>query len=260
MFILHTGKKIRNSLFILPTMVFSLLFLSEAFAGRPLTTDDAYTVEKGTFQVETGLDYLRSDDHDKEFAPSLTLSYGVFERMDIGIGSAYLFVHPDEGKKENGFSDTALKVKYRWVDQKDWIPFLTVSGTLILPTASESKGLGSGKTDFNLNTIFTWNLSKKVLLHVNLGYTFIGEHGVDNELNYSGAAQLILSEKWALVGEIIGVNNFNGRKGDDPFSGLVGTQYLITDSFVWDAGLEVGMSKAAPDVRLTTGLTLLFKP
>jgi hypothetical protein len=259
-FIPCVGKQMRCCFTIFCTVVPALLFLSSAFASRPLTTDDAYTVEEGTFQVETGLNFLPSDNHDKEFAPTVTLSYGVFERMDMGVGSAYLFVHPDEGKKENGFGDTALKIKYRLVDQKDWIPSFAVSGTLILPTASESKGLGSGKTDFTLNTIFTWNLSKKLQLHANLGYTFTGEHAVNNELNYSGAVQFFLSDKWALVGEIVGVNNFNGRKGDDPFSGLLGTQYFITDRFVWDTGVEIGMSKAAPDFRFTTGLTLLFKP
>jgi len=63
-----------------------------------------------------------------------------------------------------------------------------------------------------------------------------------------------------LVGEIVGVNNFNGREGDDLLSGLLGTYYLIADNIVWDAGVEIGMSKAAPDFRLTTGLTLFFKP
>jgi len=62
------------------------------------------------------------------------------------------------------------------------------------------------------------------------------------------------------VGEIVGVNNFNGRKGDDPFSGLLGAQYLVADTIVWDAGVAIGMSKAVPDFRLITGLTLLFKP
>jgi hypothetical protein len=62
------------------------------------------------------------------------------------------------------------------------------------------------------------------------------------------------------VGEIVGVNNFNGRRGDDPLSGLLGTYYLITDNMVWDAGVEIGINKAAPDFRLTTGLTLFFKP
>jgi len=260
MFILHAGKQIKSCVCFLCTALLSLLFLSPAFAGRPLTTDDAYTIEKGKFQVETGFDYLRSDNHDREFAPTLTLSYGVLERMDIGVGSAYLFVHPDEGKNENGFGDSALKIKYRLVDQKDWIPSFAISGTLIIPTASESKGLGSGKTDFNINTIFTWNLSKRWQLYGNAGYTFIREHGADNEFNYSIAGQFLLSDKWALVGEIVGVNNFNGGKGDDPLSGLLGVQYLMTDSVVWDAGVEMGMNKAAPDFRITAGFTLFFKP
>ncbi len=62
------------------------------------------------------------------------------------------------------------------------------------------------------------------------------------------------------MGEIVGVNNFNGSKGDDPLSGLIGTTYLITDKIIWDAGIEIGMNRAAPDYRLTTGLTFLFKP
>jgi len=43
-------------------------------------------------------------------------------------------------------------------------------------------------------------------------------------------------------------------------SGLLGIQHTVTDSIVWDAGVEIGMNKAAPDFRLTIGLTLIFKP
>jgi hypothetical protein len=262
MHILDTGKQVRNSLCIFCTVVPSLLFLlsSLVLAARPLTTDDAGTVEKGKFQVETGFDFTRQDNHDREISPSLTVSYGLLEKMDGGIGSGYLFVRPKEGENENGFGDTELKLKYRLLDERGWMPSFAVTGNLKIPTASESKGLGSGKTDFGINTLVTKNLSKRWVFHLNLGYTFIGEHGVNNEFNYSAAAQFILSDKWALVGEIVGVNNFNGRKGDDPISGLLGTYYLISDSIVWDAGVEIGMNKAAPDFRLTTGLTLLFKP
>jgi hypothetical protein len=229
-----------------------------AFAGMPLTTDDAYTVEKGKFQLEIGFDYARQDNHDKEFGPSVTLTYGLLERMDVAVGTGYLFIDPTEGKNENGLGDTEVKVKYHLIDQKGWIPHFAASGTLKIPTASESKGLGSGKTDFNINTIFTWDLSKRWQLFSNLGYTFIGEHHVENEFNYSVAAQFALTEKWALVGEIFGVNNFNGHKRDDTISSLVGTQYELGDNFVLDAGVEIGMNKAAPDYRLTAGLTIFF--
>jgi hypothetical protein len=248
-------------MFIVILIFCLILFSRVVFAARPLTTDDAGTVEKRKFQVETGFDFIRQDNHDKEYFPSLTLTYGLLERMDIGVGSAYLFVNPVEGKKVNGFSDTPLKVKYRFLDQKDWIPSFAASGTFKIPTASKSKGIGSGKVDFNINTIFQWNLSERWQLYTNLGYTFIGEHQVKNEFNYSIAGQFALSDKWALVGEVFGLNNFNSNKRDDAISGLVGIQYiLLTDKLVLDAGVEVGMNKAAPDFRFTTGVTFFFKP
>jgi hypothetical protein len=216
-------------------------------------------VEKGELQLEMGIDALRENNRDRKYSPSSILTYGLLEGMDLGIGSGYLFVHPKEDKKERGFSDTQLKVKYRPIDEKGWRPAFALTGILKIPTAKESKGLGSGNTDFGINTILTKKFGERSVFHLNLGYTFIGEHHANNELNYSLAAQFILTKKWALVGEIVGVNNFDGRKGDDPFSGLIGTYYFIRDKIIWDTGLEIGMNKAAPDFRLTTGLTLLFK-
>jgi hypothetical protein len=63
-----------------------------------------------------------------------------------------------------------------------------------------------------------------------------------------------------MVGEIVCANDLKGRNGDDPLSGLIGTYSLITDKIIWDGGLEIGMTKAAPDFRFTPGITFLFKP
>jgi cobalt/nickel transport protein len=168
--VLGIGKLIKKSSAkkVLPLILLICLILfstTSVFAARPLTTDDTGTVEKGKFQLETGFDFARQDNHDKEFNPSVTLTYGLFERMDMGIGSGYLFLHPAEGKKENGLADTELKVKYRLIDEKDWMPSFAVTSKLKIPTASESKGLGSGKTDFGINLIFTKNLSKRWVFH-----------------------------------------------------------------------------------------------
>jgi hypothetical protein len=251
----------KSSLFLISVASLVLFFhVPHLFAARPLTTDDAWTVERGQFQLELGFDATRQDNHDRELGPSLTLSYGLSDRMDLGVGSGYLFIHPTEDKKKNGLSDTEVKLKYRLMDERDLRPALAVTGTLKIPTASESKGLGSGQTDFGMNAIVTKNLGKRFALHLNLGYTFIGEDKVYNELNYCIGTQVILSQRWAMVGEIVGANNLNGRKGDDPLYGLIGACCLITDKMIWDAGLEIGMGKAAPDFRFTTGITYLFKP
>lgn len=256
------GKLIKRST---SQKVIFLVFLSfclssPAFALRPLTTDDAYTVERGTFQLEAGVDATRQDSHDRGYSPNLTLAYGLLDQMELGIGGGYLFFNPKEGRRENGLGDTEVKLKYRPVNEKDWIPSLAASGILKIPTASDSKGLGSGQTDFGINAIATTKIGERWIVHLNLGYTFVGENGVDNEMNYSLGAQFILTDKWALVGEVVGINNLNGRHGDDPLSGLMGTYYPIKENLILDAGAEIGMNKAAPDFRITAGFTWLFKP
>jgi cobalt/nickel transport protein len=63
-----SGKK-RLSL-----LLFSLslpFYVPSLYAARPLTTDDAWTVERGKFQVEMGLDFLRENNHDRGFIPLL---------------------------------------------------------------------------------------------------------------------------------------------------------------------------------------------
>lgn len=91
------------------------------------------------------------------------------------------------------------------------------------------------KNRFRHQHHFHEKLGEKLVLHLNLGYTFIGEHYVDNELNYSLAAQFILTKKWALAGEVVRVNNLNGRHGDDPISGLLGT---ITSLPITSSGMQ----------------------
>ncbi len=233
------------------------LCISYAFSGRPLSTDDAWTVEKGKFQLETGFDMARQRNHDKEYGPSLTLTYGLLDRLDFGIGSEYLFVRPKNGENERGFGDTELKAKYRVLDEKEIFPAVSVAGKFKAPIASQTKGLGNGEFGLGVNIIATKNISKRLVLHANVGYTFTGEEGAKNEINYALGSQFLLTDKWALVGEIVGTNNLNGKK-DDPLSALFGTYYEVKKNVVLDAGVGVGMNSAAPDYRISAGVTFLF--
>ena len=64
-------KKIPTKKVILFIFFPSLIFFSSmpTYAARPLTTDDAWTVEKGEFQLEAGFDALREDNYDREYSP-----------------------------------------------------------------------------------------------------------------------------------------------------------------------------------------------
>jgi hypothetical protein len=242
-------------LFLFP---FLCLIPQTVLAARPLSTDDTSTVEQGKFQMEVGMGGIRVDSENREFTSSAVLTFGLLDRLDLGAGTAYLLSDPKGGNQEGGITDTELKPKYRFLDERDWIPALAVSGSFFIPTATKSKGLGQGKLDFIIKAIATKNLSKRVALHFNFGSAFIKDQ--ENEWIYSMAGQFIMTERWALVGEIVGVNNLNGHTGDDPLLGLLGTQYTIRGNLVWDLGVEAGLNKAAPDLRITTGLTWIFKP
>jgi len=61
--------------------VFLCLFPTVAFAARPLPTDDAWTLEQGKFQIEIGFDGIRQENHDREYSPSLTVTYSLSQRM-----------------------------------------------------------------------------------------------------------------------------------------------------------------------------------
>ena len=248
------------ALVLLMVSIVQCLCLRNAFAGRPLSTDDAWTVEKGQFQLETGFDFTRQDNRDGEISPSLGLSYGLLEIWTSESEVRTSLFGRRKKKTRAGSAMRRLSLNTGFWVRRYGCPRLRFSGKVKIPTAGESKGLGSGKGDFGLNAIFSKELSKRFVLHLSLGYTFIGEHGASNGLNYSGAGQFILSDKWALVGEVTGVNNMNGRRRDAPLSCLLGTYYLLTDKIIWDAGVSIGLNKAAPDYRITTGLTVLFKP
>ncbi len=92
-------KKIPTKKVILFIFFPSLIFFSSmpTYAARPLTTDDAWTVEKGEFQLEAGFDALRQDNHDREYSPSLTLTYGLLETDGSGHWKWLCFLPSQRG-------------------------------------------------------------------------------------------------------------------------------------------------------------------
>lgn len=69
-----------KSVYIL--ILFLLANSLPAFAARPLSTDDATTVDKSHFELECGFEY--QDKTDDEYNWTTTLKYGLSENLDIG--------------------------------------------------------------------------------------------------------------------------------------------------------------------------------
>lgn len=83
---------------------------------------------------------------------------------------------------ESGLGDILLNVSYHaFPPRGSKLPWLTVSGKIKLPTASESKGLGTGETDYTLFSELYQSLGLgRVGLFAGAGYRFMGEpNGID---------------------------------------------------------------------------------
>ena len=228
-----------------------------SFAGRPLLTEDAGTVERGAREFELAFDQARDNNRDKYYIPSVQIAYGLTDRMEIAAGLPYIFLDPQEGGKVDGIGDLYAYLKCRVWGEQNFFPALTLKPSLKLPTARERKGLGSGETDFGLTAAF----SKSFVgfnLHADSTYTISGEKDVTDPLSLGLAGQFEITKRFNFVSEGRYANNFNSSRKDDPATVMAGFQAEIVGA-VFDAGLTLGLNPAAADYLFTAGVTLKFK-
>jgi hypothetical protein len=237
-----------------------LLPASLAFAGRPLTVDDAAPVEPGKFQLEAGVGFVKGGDV-RRFDLSTTLAAGVGPGLEVG--AAFGGTLEDRGgvnaETVAGVSDLGVGVKWRVVDLEEQAFSLALAPTLKLPTAGERQGLGTGETDFDLTLIVTQGVGPATAVDVNVGFTFVGEQdktGYDGVLRYGLAVRHQLGEWVWVVGDVFAVTAVDA--GAPTAAGCsVGVQYELSPGLVLDAAVGTGLYHGA-DLAATVGVTWVF--
>ena len=107
----------------------------------------------------------------------------------VNIGEVTRAIAGTEVTTEAGFGDTIAGVSYAMDPLADWAPFIDLRVDVKLPTADESRSLGTGKPDFSLQVDFsqvwggtTWFAS--------IGHNFRGRTELFPGLNDNGFVQL----------------------------------------------------------------------
>ena len=234
-----------------------------AFAGRPLTVDDADPVEPGQFEFELGSTY----EHDpvcNTWKFPFGLTAGILPSVEAGIGFGGLLEERTEiaGKDcEYGLCDMVFGTKWKFFSATGWLPAQALAAAVKIPTADDDKGHGSGKTDYDLTWIASKMLNEKTGLHVNAGYTWVGEpsgENVGDVAHYGLALDYQLTEAVQWVGELFAEKELQG-----------GTQTVVqyNSGFRWSATKSLTLDAAAgsclrgdeaPDFTATLGLTWAF--
>ncbi|MFC1698736.1 transporter [Candidatus Omnitrophota bacterium] len=250
------GKILNLILFLI--IAFPIIVPSIAYAARPLSTDDAGTVEERHIEIESGFEYVNQTDEENSL--NLVLKYGIIKNLDLGTELPYKFINLSGSADVDGIGDIKVTTKYRFLEETKKIPALAFSFSVKTKTGSEAKGIGSGEVDYILNGIITKTIDK-FINHLNLGYTFVGEPeegNPDDIFSYSLALEYPMYERLSIVGEIAGETTFEGDFDDNPCSGLLGLNYALNEMTSFDFGMGFKISDASPDYKIITGLTFGF--
>jgi len=228
--------------------LFIIFFISSlAHSARPLSVDDAGTVNRGVFETEVGIGYEQDKEENGKLELSLTIKQGLTERMDLGVSLPHVITSPKDEDGESGMGDGELVAKFNLVKERDRTPGFSVTFGIIMDTGEENKGIGLGEIDYVFKSILSKEL-QFITLHENLGYTAKAKTA-----SFGVALEYPAHESLNLVAELSGEN-----KADSPIEGLIGTNFSVRKNLTLDFGIGTGLNDYGSRLNLTGGLTLSF--
>jgi hypothetical protein len=180
-----------------------LLLTGTARADLALETETARLLPQGRFELSMAAEWQTSS-QGQEFALPLALSVGVLDRMELLVEPVpFTSIQPNSGKPANGLGDTEVTLQYLLLDEQTYLPAVAAAFEVKIPTARNLQ-IGTKEFDYRVYAI----ASKRVGdfdLHVNVGYTFVGEpQGVRTKdpIDAAFAVEWFINPKYDLFAEV----------------------------------------------------------
>jgi hypothetical protein len=214
----------------------------DALEGRKLSS--GVSVGTGVFFGNTEIDVARSDFlvNVDAFTTTLFGTYGVTDRMDVAIAVPFQQIDMDASVTTSlefldfvappatvsgsvhasGLGDISIRGKVKLFESTRppgasstpafFGSAIAAGFDVRVPTGDESKLLGTGLTRLKVYGAGSFKLGRRVLPHVNVGYTFPagstdpGATGFffGSETSFAAGAEGVLSERLTLVGDVLG--------------------------------------------------------
>ena len=138
-----------GSLFI-SALFYGLLMLVNpvvSLAGSPFLTDDPEPGEYRHLEF-----YIASQSqitrHTKNITtPHFEINYGVLPDVQLHLITPFCYSQNDE-VKHYGYGDTELGIKWRFMNESEYIPMIGIFPMVQVPTGNEKKGVGNGNAQY----------------------------------------------------------------------------------------------------------------
>jgi len=254
------------ALFALPT--------GPLLAQMPFYTDNADVTDRGTLHFEffNEFDGLQSAQFPnlRQNTFNSKINYGLPHGLELDFDIPYLSINRASGSESSsGGGDADMGVKWNFHKQAHpmSIPAFSSSFYVEFPTGDASQQLGSGLTDYWLNSIAQEAFSEKTRLNANFGFLFAGNTstgviGIQTTRGhvYTGGISLLhdFNPRVTLGIEAYGAVDDNNGLGKDQFQGLAGGQYQFNSRMALTFALLGGAHIASPRIGGQVGFEIDF--
>ena len=231
-------------------------------AQMPFYTDNADVTDEGTLHFEffNEFDGLQSAQYPnlRQNTANFKLNYGLPHGLELDFDVPYLGIYRNaETTSSNGIGDSDMGIKWNFykAPRPLSVPALSASMYIEFPSGDESQQLGSGLTDYWLNTIAQEPFSDKTRLNANFGFLFAGNTstgvlGTQTTRGHviTGGLSLVhdFNQRLSLGLEAYGAHDNNNGLGKDQFQGLAGGWYQLTQRMAVTFALLGGSHIASP--------------
>jgi hypothetical protein len=227
---------------------------------RPDVTNGTHIVDTGLLQVEMGGLFTRGSGTTRDVGTPVTFRLGATSWLELRFGGDGLLDSSDAFGSHTGLGNVQLGAKLRlWADPGG-LPLVSVLPTINLPTASVTKGLGSGESDFTVAFLTGADFLKHAHLDVNYG---IGRIGTGPDLPRFTQHLVSLSASVEVPGPVTPYAETFWISRQDRDGGPVvaidsGAIYQISPRYALDGGIQGGLSAAAPSLSVFGGFSAII--
>lgn len=242
--------------------------MREMVTDRPDTTEAPYTVPAGHFQLETSFfDYSR--DLSPDPASSIRNQAWIYGQMNFKAGLSHdvdlqvIFdtytqqrsTTDEVTDKLSGFGDVTLRLKMNVWGNDEGTTALALMPYVKIPTGTR---LSNNEWEGGLIVPMAVAINDRVSLGLMTQMDLVSDAntgGHDLEWLNSATVGISLTEKLGMYVELVGVA---GASTD--FRALLdgGLTFAVTGNLVFDAGVRIGLNRAAEDIGVFSGMSFRY--
>jgi hypothetical protein len=243
-------------------------------AQMPFYTDNADVTDRGTlhFEIYNELDGLQRAQHPdhRQNTTNFKVNYGLPRALELDFDIPWIAIYRASGSQSvngNGDADMGIKWNFYKPARPLRVPSLAASLYVEFPSGDERQSLGSGLTDYALNSIAQEAISDKTRIDGNFGFLFAGNTstgvlGIQTARGrvYTGGLSLAhdFSPRLNLGGELYGAVDDNNGLGKDQLQALLGGALALNSRSSFTFAILGGAHIASPRIGCQFGYEIDF--